>query len=66
MEVKLVLVKETERDEVVMPRISFETKKLLQRYMQGYLTCYAKFRKKHTQLYAYDLSSKELVEAISI
>lgn len=49
MEVKLVLVKETKRDEVVMPRISFETKKLLQRYMQGYLNITLYFKKQTSE-----------------
>lgn len=65
MKVKLVLKKKTGK-EVVMPVFCVETKELLQQYMQGYLTCYASFRKSRVCISAYDLSSGELVETIYV
>ena len=65
MKVKLVLNKKTGK-EVVMPVFRVETKELLQQYMQGYLTCYASFRKSRVCISAYDLSTGKLVETIYV
>lgn len=60
MEVKLVL----KNDIVVVNRINFDNKNDLTIYMQGFITCFSRFRKKKIALYAYDYITNEFIDAV--
>lgn len=64
MDVRIIL-KTVKGDTVVQPNMNVESATLLQRYMQGFLTGYATFRK-HGKVQAYDVNSGALIEAVSL